>query len=117
MIRLASRIAAWLLLGAITFATLGPAKDRPQTDLGHDTEHALAFVLLGIAFSVGYAHRRMSVAIAAAPVIGLIEILQLWAPGRHARLEDFAVNLLTFWVALVAIAAAERVLHSNKQQP
>ena len=33
----------------------------------------------------GGLHRRL---------IGLIEILQLWAPGRHARLEDFVVDAL-----------------------
>jgi VanZ family protein len=31
--------------------------------------------------------------------------LQLWAPGRHARLEDFVVDALTACLGL-AIAAA-----------
>ena len=34
------------------------------------------------------------------PCTGLIEILQLWAPGRHARLEDFVVDALAACVGL-----------------
>lgn len=101
---------AWLLLAAIVFVTLGSPHYRPQTDLGHDTEHALAFILLGLAFGLGYISRRLAIVAAAVPVIGLIEILQLWAPGRHARLEDFSVNLLTFWAAFVAAGLALRLL-------
>lgn len=110
--RLICRVLAWLLLAAITFVTLGSPHLRPQTTLGHDSEHALAFVLLGAAFGLGYARRRLAIAVAAVPVIGLIEVLQFWAPGRHARLEDFVVNLLTFWAALAAAALAERILGS-----
>ena len=43
------RIIAWLLTAAVTFATLGPARLRPHSDLGQDGEHALAFVLVGLA--------------------------------------------------------------------
>jgi len=99
LVRKVARVAAWLLLAAITFATLGPAHERPQTNLNHDLEHVLAFALLGVAFGLGYADRWLGVAIAAIPVIGLLEVMQLWAPGRHARFEDFVVNVLTFWAA------------------
>ena len=106
-----ARIAAWVLLFSIAFVTLGPAQDRPQTSLAHNLEHALAFILLGFAFSFGYAKRRAMVAIAAGPAIGLLELLQLWTPGRHARLEDFVVNLATFGAAFVALILAERILN------
>ena len=33
--------------------------------------------------------------------IGLLELLQLWAPGRHARLEDFLVDALAAGVGFV----------------
>ena len=35
---------------------------------------------------------------------GLIEILQFWAPGRHARFEDFVVDALAACVGLAAAA-------------
>ncbi|WP_371135809.1 hypothetical protein [Bradyrhizobium sp.] len=37
-------------------------------------------------------------------MIGLIEILQFWAPGRHARWLDFVVDALAACVGL-ALAA------------
>ena len=99
------RLFAWLLAAAITFATLGPARFRPHSELGQDGEHALAFVLLGLAFGIAYTRNRLLTAVIAVAGIGLIEILQLWAPGRHARLEDFVVDALAACAGL-AIAAA-----------
>lgn len=88
------RIGAWLLAAAVTLATLGPPRLRPQSNLGQDGEHALAFILLGLAFGIAYPRHRPLAAAIAVVAIGLIEVLQLWAPGRHARLEDFVVDAL-----------------------
>jgi VanZ family protein len=88
------RIIAWLLTAAVTFATLGPASLRPHSDLGQDGEHALAFVLVGLAFGLAYARHRLLTTGIAIVLIGVLEMLQLWMPGRHARLEDFIVDAL-----------------------
>jgi hypothetical protein len=98
------RIVAWLLATAVTFATLGPPRFRPHSDLGQDGEHALAFVLVGIAFGLAYTRNRLLTASIAVAMIGLLEVLQFWAPGRHARFEDFAVDALAACAGL-AIAA------------
>jgi VanZ family protein len=98
------RIIAWLLTAAVTFATLGPARLRPHSELGQDGEHALAFVLVGLAFGVAYPGHRLRTAIIAVILIGVLELLQFWMPGRHARLEDFAVDALAA-CAGIAIAA------------
>jgi hypothetical protein len=88
------RIIAWLLTAAVTFATLGPPSYRPHSALGQDGEHALAFVLVGLAFGLAYPRRRRFTAGVAVILIGILELLQLWMPGRHARLEDFVVDAL-----------------------
>ena len=98
------RIIAWLLAAAVTFATLGPPNYRPHSNLGQDGEHALAFILIGVAFGLAYAEQRLRTAVIAVIMIGAIEVLQFWAPGRHARLEDFVVDALTACLGL-AIAA------------
>jgi VanZ family protein len=98
------RIFAWLLAAAVTFATLGPARMRPHSSLGQDGEHALAFFLVGVAFGLAYPRHRLLVATAAVIAIGAIEILQLWAPGRHARLEDFVVDALAACVGFAIVA-------------
>ena len=100
------RSFAWLLAAAVTFATLGPPGLRPHSDLGQDGEHALAFILVGLAFGLAYPRRRLATTMVAVILIGLLELMQFWAPGRHARLEDFLVDAGTACIgfALAAIA-------------
>jgi VanZ family protein len=99
------KLLAWSLAAAVAFATLGPPDFRPHASpLGQDGEHALAFVLLGLAFGLAYTHNRLLTAAIAVGLTGLIEILQFWAPGRHARLEDFLVDALAVCVGLAFAA-------------
>jgi VanZ family protein len=88
------RLFAWGLAAAVIFATLGPPRFRPHADLGQNGEHALAFVLVGLAFGLAYRRNRPLSALVAVAVTGAIEILQFWAPGRHARVSDFIVDAL-----------------------
>jgi VanZ family protein len=99
------RLFAWLLAAAVTFATLGPPSFRPHSNLGQDGEHAFAFVLVGLAFGLAYPRHRPLTGAISVVMIGVIELLQLWMPGRHARLEDFVVDALTACVGM-AIAAS-----------
>jgi VanZ family protein len=101
------RLLAWSLAAAVTFATLGPASYRPHSHLGQDGEHALAFVLIGVAFGLAYARHRLLTTAIAVVSIGLLEILQLWAPGRHARFEDFVVDALTACAGLAFAAGLD----------
>jgi VanZ family protein len=95
------RFSAWLLAAAVTFMTLGPARFRPHFAITHDGEHALAFILLGLAFALAYPRHRMPIAGISVILIGILELLQRLVPGRHARLEDFAVDALA---ALIGFA-------------
>jgi VanZ family protein len=104
------RILAWLLAAAVTFATLGPPRYRPHSNLGQDGEHALAFVLVGLAFGLAYTRNRLLTAAIAVVMIGVLEILQLWMPGRHARFEDFAVDALAACIGLAAAAVLDFVM-------
>jgi VanZ family protein len=101
------RILAWLLAAAVTFATLGPPRYRPHSNFGQDGEHALAFVLVGFAFGFAYKRNRLATTVIAVIMIGLVEILQFWAPGRHARLEDFVVDAVAACVGLAAAAGLD----------
>jgi VanZ family protein len=101
------RIIAWLLAAAVSFATLGPPDLRPHSNLGQNGEHSFAFVLTGLAFGLAYSqHRRLTAAIGLA-AIGILELLQLWVPGRHARLQDFIVDALAAGIGLVIAAGSD----------
>ncbi|MBR0817000.1 VanZ family protein [Bradyrhizobium liaoningense] len=104
------RFFAWLLAAAVTFATLGPPGLRPHSDLGQDGEHALAFILVGLAFGLAYRNRRWAVAALSVVLIGVLELMQFWAPGRHARLEDFLVDAGTACIGFALAAVADWVM-------
>src|ERR1700743_368804 len=99
------RISAWLLAAAVTFATLGPPRYPPHSSLGPDAGHALACVWSAIACAWACPRHRMTVVVAVG-LIGVLELLQFVAPGRHARLEDFVVDALAACVGFVLRAPA-----------
>jgi VanZ family protein len=109
------RIIAWLLAAAVTFATLGPPSYRPHASLGQDGEHALAFILIGVAFGLAYTEHRLRVAATSVIMIGALELLQLWMPGRHARLEDFVVDALTACLGLAVAAALDWLIRRTRR--
>jgi VanZ family protein len=53
------------------------------------------FFLTGLAFGLGYASRPFLQILALAAFSAGIELLQLYVPGRHARLSDFVVNTVS----------------------
>ena len=110
------RLVAWGLAGAVTFASLGPPRYRPHADLGQSGEHALAFVLVGLAFGLAYRRNRMLTAILLVVMTSAIEILQFWAPGRHARLSDFVVDTLAACAGLAGVAALDWMISRNRPQ-
>jgi VanZ family protein len=110
------RLSAWLLAAAVAFATLGPPNYRPQSHLGQDGEHALAFVLIGLAFGLAYrSHRLLTTAVAVA-LIGALEVAQFWAPGRHARLEDFIVDATAACIGFGLAAALDWLARQVRPQ-
>jgi VanZ family protein len=101
------RLFAWGLAAAIAYATLGPATQRPHSNLGQNGEHAFAFVLLGLAFGLAYARAPQRTAALVIVYTGLIEVLQFLAPGRHARLTDFLVDALAACAGLAGALAID----------
>jgi VanZ family protein len=109
------RLFAWGLAAAIAFATLGPAEQRPHSNLGQNGEHALAFVLLGLVFGLAHTRNRSLTAAFVIAYTGVIEVLQFWAPGRHARMEDFVVDALAASLGLATAAALDWMIRRTRR--
>jgi VanZ family protein len=109
------RIVAWSLAAAVAFATLGPPTYRPRSDLGQTGEHALAFLVVGLAFGLAYGRNRRATAAASIVLIGLLELLQRWMPGRHARLGDFVVDALAACAGLLLAAGLQWTIKRARQ--
>jgi VanZ family protein len=111
-----ARSLAWLLAAVVALVTLGPPRLRPHFGLSQDSEHALAFILVGLAFGLAYRNRRWTIAAVSVILIGLLELMQFWAPGRHPRLEDFLVDAGTACIGFALAAVTDWVLrrfHAN----
>jgi len=107
------RLFAWLLAAAVTFAMLGPAASRPHAAITHHGEHILAFVLVGLAFAAAYpGHRRLAAGLSVV-LIGVLELLQLFVPGRHARLADFLVDAASALIGFAIVSLISRLTPKN----
>ena len=90
----------WLLCVTIAILTYVPPSFRPVTPAPHFLEHLAIFIMTGVAFGVGYPNRQLVYAIAFVIFAAVLEIGQIWDPGRHARFDDFAFNVLGAWLGL-----------------
>jgi VanZ family protein len=109
MTRQITQVTAWLLLAATIILTLGPASVRPSTGVEHHFEHLIAFALVGLMFGLGYPSQRVGMALVGVMTTAALELLQLWAPGRHARFIDFVMNAAGVCLGLAIAAMLERV--------
>jgi hypothetical protein len=103
---------AWLYAVALVFLTLGSPSIRLGTEMPHDLEHLAAFGVSGLLFSIGYPSRRLLVLLAGVGFTAVLEALQMWAPGRHARWIDLAMNGAGFCIGVgMAFVMSRSVSH------
>jgi VanZ family protein len=106
----AARAAAWILALAIVVLSVVPRGLRPATDLPHYLEHFLMFFITGIAFGLGYRRNLGLLATFLFLFAGLVEIAQLFEPGRHARISDFVIDTLALWAGLICVSLGNNIL-------
>jgi VanZ family protein len=104
------RLIAWLLLATAIVLTVVPAEFRPVTGAPSPVEHFAMFFLIGSAFALGYSRSDYPLCGAAIAFAGSLELLQLFVPGRHARLSDFVIDALS---AVIGIALSGLIDRNN----
>jgi VanZ family protein len=102
----AARWVAWAMSVAIVVLTFVPPQLRPMLGIPHALEHFTAFLLLGGALAWAYPHRILGFVLLAVPSIAVLEWSQQFAPGRHARLSDFVINVVAVCVGIILAALA-----------
>ena len=80
-----------------------PATLRPETSLPHSLEHFAIFWATGLAFALGYSVTPL-LAMLLITFSGAVEIMQLFIPGRHARLSDFIIDALASVIGLITVS-------------
>jgi VanZ family protein len=104
--------AAWGCLIFIIYATLSSLSRRPEltaneTDLSVAIERFGAYALLGSLFMVAYPRRFKFVCVLVLGSAILLELLQIFAPGRDARVLD-ALEKLAGGIVGISCAYAIR---------
>jgi VanZ family protein len=69
-----------------------PPELRPVTGISHLLEHFFWFLACGIALATEWRKPKLGIYIAGLAFCAALELVQVWIPGRHARLSDFVVN-------------------------
>ena len=100
------RAIGWIIAFAIVILSVVPPSHRPMTPAPHNGEHFAIYLAVGIAFAVGYRDRLPIVMMSLLFFCGLIEISQLFVPGRHARLSDFLIDTAAAWVGVGVVFVA-----------
>jgi VanZ family protein len=111
-----ARIVAWILAIIITTLSVVPAWLRPETEVPHHLEHFAAFFIAGIAFGLGYDRRPILISIALLAFTALIEVAQIFVPGRHARLSDFIVDAIAVLSGAILVDIARRALKPRRSK-
>jgi VanZ like family len=112
-IRFNSRALLLALTVTIVALSVVPPGWRPLTGVPHGVEHAVIFGLAGASLALSFARSGLVLGIVAVMFTALIEVAQLWIPGRHARLSDFVVDTHGAWLGLVLGAMARRLWRSR----
>jgi VanZ family protein len=109
------RLVAWSASAAIIALMVVPPALRPVTPAPHLVEHFMIFMLVGALFASAYPGREVNVAFVAIPCLAALELMQLFVPGRHARLADFVVNALGACIGLVLASLSAGVTRAARR--
>jgi VanZ family protein len=114
--RLWARAAAWLAAAGLAVASWTPGDEMIRTGMNTHLEHAIAYLITGIAFIFGYTNWAVwKIATALLVYAGVLELGQLIVPGRHAGLLDYGWSAVG---VLCAFASAQIIRRSaNPLEP
>lgn len=112
-----ARVAAWSLAITIVVLSVVPPSLRPETVLPHHLEHFTIYAITGFAFALGYRLMPALVAMELVVFSGCVEIVQLFVPGRHARLSDFVVDAVASCAGVFVAEAVKRTTADPSVSP
>jgi VanZ family protein len=117
----------WLIprLAVILLAVLSlvPGWLRPHTGLPNQAEHFLAYFLTALMLATRGRSRAYWVAVMALLCIyaGILEILQIWIPGRDSQLTDFVASsigaLCGTWLWILIVLRWQRFAGRQAGRP
>ena len=105
-----TRMGSGLAALTIIILSLVPGKMRPHV-LGNDLgEHLVAYLFMGGLLGIGYRRpmQLLSRGVLLTICAGLLEIVQLWIPGRTSSAGGFVTSTIGTWIGLLLVVAVRR---------
>ena len=106
ILKSAIRVVGWLAVLAIVVLSVVPGTLRPDVLGEKHMEHLVAYLGTSILLAAGYPRRFQLILIGVllASGSGVLEIVQLWIPGRSSSPVDFAASSLGAWVGVATMS-------------
>ena len=83
----------WLCVGLLVWLSWIPAGLEIRTGMAGQIEHAIAYCGTGAILAFAYQEpRRWRIAAGLVALAGILEVGQLWVPGRTSQVIDFAAS-------------------------
>jgi VanZ family protein len=90
---IALRFLAWLCVIGLAVASWTPGQEMVRTGFNTRLEHLAAYLIAGIAVILAYPRRpTWTIAAILCAYAGVLELGQLFIPGRHAALLDWLAS-------------------------
>jgi VanZ family protein len=112
------RAGGWTCVAIIVVLSLVPGNERPYTGLPGQIGHIIAYCgaasLLGLRYPTAKA--RFGMVAMLALIAAVLEVAQLWVPGRHSQFIDFATSTAGACLGMLAVAVVDRlaVTHASR---
>ena len=109
---------SWLCVGLLVWLSWIPADLQIRTGIAGQIEHAIAYCGTGVILAFAYQElRRWRIAAGLVVLAGILEIGQLWVPGRTSQPIDFAASSVGAVVGVLIGRAAISALVGWAMRP
>lgn len=97
-------------MAAIVALSLVPGDFRPHIGSSNHIEHFAAYFATVLLLARGYFEtpRFIVIALSLTVLAAVLEIAQLWVPGRMGRVTDFAGGILGIWIGIAGATFVRR---------
>jgi VanZ family protein len=107
------RFCAWLSVLGLALASWTPGEDMIRTGVRGSFEHIAAYFISTLLLVSAFPRSSpWMIGGALAVYAGILEIGQIYVPGRHSQLEDFAASCLGVAIIVVPISWIRRTSSS-----
>src|SRR6516225_3841840 len=87
------KVVAWICIIGLAVASWTPGEEMIRTGFNTRLEHTVAYLIAGIAVIIAYPRRPIwSMAAILCAYAGILELGQIYIPGRHAAFLDWIAS-------------------------